>query len=48
MYSGFSPDTFLEFLQELFSIVPYIIPASIAYLGLRKSVQFLFDMLKGA
>lgn len=48
MFTGFSPDTFEEFLLELFSITPYILPAAIAYLGFRKAVQFLFDVLKGA
>ena len=48
MFTGFSPDTFGEFIQELFSITPYILPACIAFLGFKKAVQFLLDVLKGA
>lgn len=48
MFSGFSPDTFESFLAELFSITPYILPACIGFLGLKKAVQFLLEILKGA
>lgn len=48
MFSGVSYETFGDFLAELFSITPYILPACIAYLGIRKAVQFLLDTLKGA
>ena len=48
MFTGFSPDTFGDFLNELFSITPYILPCCIAFLGFKKGVQFLLDLLKGA
>ena len=48
MFTGFSPNTFGEFLQELFCVTPYIFPACIGFLSFKKAVQFLMDMLKGA
>lgn len=48
MFSGFSPDTFGDFIKELLSVTPYIFPACIAFLGFKKAVQFLLDVLKGA
>ncbi len=48
MFTGFSPETFGDFIKELFSITPYILPACIAFLGFKKAVQFLLDVLKGA
>lgn len=48
MFEGVSYDTFGDFLIELFSITPYIIPAALGYLGVRKAVLFFFEIVRSA
>ena len=48
MFEGVSFDTFGDFLNELFSITPYILPAAIGFLGVRKAVLFFFDIVRSA
>lgn len=48
MFEGVSFDTFGDFINELFSITPYLIPAALGYLGFRKAVRFFIDVLKNA